>query len=122
MEINEETQCKRNPEIDDIEVGDGVKDLVTGKTYLVCHDYEEPTPGRLVSDYEDEDEDEYDEDDCDCDGEEHGFFLLDLADANQVCRLHRTGVTPAIKAFFVNGLKHDFKRIPAEKLCLTINK
>lgn len=117
MEIQQETQCSRNPEIDDIEVGDGVKDLVTGKLYLVCHDYEEPTPGRLVSDYEDEDE--YDED-C-CDGEEHGFFLLDLEESNQVCRLHRTGVTPAIKAFFVNGLKHDFKRIPAEKLRLTVN-
>ena len=126
--------------LDDFEVGDGVYDLEDKKLYIVAQDLEVRVPGKLVDDAdesdvyhcddedEDTDEDECDEDNDDedeCDEDEktfnHGYFLYDVNEANQVGRKHKTGPAAAIKSYFVNGVKHDFKRIPADKIELHYN-
>lgn len=126
--------------LDDFEVGDGVYDLEDKKLYIVAQDLEVRVPGKLVDDADesdvyhcdDEDEDEdtdedesVDEDECDEDEDEktfnHGYFLYDVNEANQVGRKHKTGPAAAIKSYFVNGVKHDFKRIPADEIELHYN-
>lgn len=146
MRIEKSTETKRTLSLDDFEVGDGVLDCVTNKVYIVSHDLEEPTPGKLINDDEDEDstyhyddydddDDEYtdddecdEEDDDDCDEEddcdtkriEHGYFLYDVDESNQVGRKHKSGPQAAIKSYFVRDLKHDFKRIPSDQLVLKL--
>lgn len=125
--------------LDDFEVGDGVYDLEDKKLYIVAQDLEVRVPGKLVDDAdesdvyhcddededEDTDEDNYDDDEDECDEDEktfnHGYFLYDVNEANQVGRKHKTGPAAAIKSYFVNGVKHDFKRIPADKIELHYN-
>lgn len=116
--------------LDDFEVGDGIYDTVTGKVYILAHDYEEPSqfPGHVLdevpvsddTDYDDDDDySDDDEDYCDdTDGHEHGYFIFDPSEANQVTRLHRISPQAAIKSYFINGLKHDIVRIPACDLTL----
>ena len=125
--------------LDDFEVGDGVYDLEDKKLYIVAQDLEVRVPGKLVDDAdesdvyhcddededEDTDEDNYDDDEDECDEDEktfnHGYFLYDVNEANQVGRKHKTGPAAAIKSYFVNGIKHDFKRIPADEIELHYN-
>lgn len=125
--------------LDDFEVGDGVYDLEDKKLYIVAQDLEVRVPGKLVDDAdesdvfhcddededEDTDEDNYDDDEDECDEDEktfnHGYFLYDVNEANQVGRKHKTGPAAAIKSYFVNGVKHDFKRIPADEIELHYN-
>lgn len=125
--------------LDDFEVGDGVYDLEDKKLYIVAQDLEVRVPGKLVDDTdesdvfhcddededEDTDEDNYDDDEDECDEDEktfnHGYFLYDVNEANQVGRKHKTGPAAAIKSYFVNGVKHDFKRIPADEIELHYN-
>lgn len=129
-------EVKNQETLDSFEVGDGIYDTETNKLYIVAHDYEEANqfPGKLVDHVsQDEDCDDYDDDDCDSDyddddecedeedeesGYEHGYFIFDPENANQVTRLHRNNIRAAIKAYFVNGLKHDFIRVPADKIKL----
>lgn len=131
--------------LDDFEVGDGVYDLEDKKLYIVAQDLEVRVPGKLVDDADesdvyhcddedededtdedesvDEDNDDEDEDECDEDEKtfNHGYFLYDVNEANQVGRKHKTGPAAAIKSYFVNGVKHDFKRIPADEIELHYN-
>lgn len=131
--------------LDDFEVGDGVLDLETNKLYIVSQDLEERVPGKLIDDDEDvvkvdKDDDDYSYDhDLDYDPDEkedrddedeeyepdvvsinHGYFLYDVDESNQVGRKHRTGPAAAIKSYLVRDLKHDFKRIPADQLVISV--
>lgn len=127
----------------DFQVGDGVLDLETNKLYIVSQDLEERVPGKLIDDDEDvvkvdKDDDDYNyDDDLDYDPDEkedhddeeyepdvvsinHGYFLYDVNESNQVGRKHRTGPAAAIKSYLVRDLKHDFKRIPADQLVISV--
>lgn len=129
----------------DFQVGDGVLDLETNKLYIVSQDLEERVPGKLIDDDEDvvkvdKDDDDYSYDhDLDYDPDEkedrddedeeyepdvvsinHGYFLYDVDESNQVGRKHRTGPAAAIKSYLVRDLKHDFKRIPADQLVISV--
>ena len=133
--------------LDDFQVGDGVLDLETNKLYIVSQDLEERVPGKLIDDDEDvvkvdkdDDDDNYNYDhDPDYDPDEkedrddedeayepdvvsinHGYFLYDVDESNQVGRKHRTGPAAAIKSYLVRDLKHDFKRIPADRLVISV--
>ena len=145
VELNKDT---KRTTLDDFQVGDGVLDLETNKLYIVSQDLEERVPGKLIDDddekdvvkvdsvddddhdYEfdpDYDPDEKEDRDDEDDGYEpavvsinHGYFLYDVDESNQVGRKHKTGPAAAIKSYLVRDLKHDFKRIPADQLVISV--
>lgn len=119
-----------NVDLSDFEVGDGVYDTITHKLYIIAHDFEAQLPGQLVDkiDPDDTDDDTDDDDEieyCDDDNDEteaednsceHGYFIYDPENSNQETRLYHSSPQAAIKAYFVRRLKHDFIRVPQDKI------